>query len=133
MNDRPELTGFVAFFPPIAYNTTTSPNNGFLVSDVVSKPAVPYGQKIPSYARLEPLAKDVESASLGIAVLLAKNTSIGSWYYKMNNASSWLKMVVDNTMTNGKPSGNTSVFLLSGDARLVAVFFNKRLVFFKED
>ena len=126
VNDQPTVTSFRAYFPPIAYNTTTSPNDGFLVSDVTSKPAVPFGTKIPSYAKPKPLATDVEGDTLGLGVIVAPNSSIGAWFYKADGSSNWLRMDVSNALVNGKPSGNTSVFILPHNARSVASGFCER-------
>ena len=112
VNDKPTVTSVRALFPPIAYNTSTSPNQGFLVSEVTSKPAVPFDTKSPRFAKPEPLAKDVEGNNLGIGVVMARNSSLGSWYYRADGSETWLPLEVKNNLSNGRPSGNTSVFIL---------------------
>ena len=121
VNDLPIANSFRAYFPPIAFNLTVNPNLGFLVSDVLNKPAVPFGIRIPKYSQPSPLATDVEGDVMGIAVAQAPNSSIGLWYYKLGGASNWSELVVENNFTGGRLSGNKSVFLIPHNTRLVLI------------
>ena len=104
VNDQPQAQTALVFFPPIEYNTTTNPNQGSTVNDIVSV--------------RHPISKnnlftdvDVED-KLGIAVLAVVNSSFGVWKYK-TKAGSW-QDITDHGQTQKtmKEKGSVKVLYL---------------------
>ena len=96
INDQP-VTGTPRFnFPAIAYDITTTPISGKLVKDFLT----------------EAKATDIDGDELGIAIVQALNTSIGSWYYK-SPWGIWTQIIIDNPSYSDSLRGNISVMVLN--------------------
>lgn len=111
VNDQPIVTDFRIFLPPIAYNLSTNPNVGSLVKDLTTKPSSSQGQA-------SPLTTDVDKDVLGIAVVQAPNSSLGSWYYQAPGSQTWLQIIVDNEDYTDSLNGQVEVFILNSDHKI---------------
>ena len=95
-NDQPEVETPRIFLPAIAYNVTNLPNAGKLVKDLL----------------IQARASDIDEDKLGIAIVQALNTSIGSWYYK-SPSGVWTQVIVDNAEYSDGLRGNVSAMILN--------------------
>ncbi len=100
-NDQPEIETPRIFLPDIAYNLTTTPTSGKLVSDLLS----------------EALASDIDKNVLGIAIVQALSTSFGSWQYK-SSSGVWTELIVDNAGYSDGFSGSISAMILNSSYSL---------------
>ncbi|XP_032231194.2 uncharacterized protein LOC5506859 isoform X1 [Nematostella vectensis] len=117
VNDAPILTSYRAYLPPIGYNLTTTPNNGFTVNEVTTRIPIPYGTELPAFAaRPDPLITDVDGYTAGIGIAYAPNTSLGRYEYRLSNSDPWTPVPIDNTLENGKLNGTARVLLLKPEA-----------------
>lgn len=96
INDQP-TTGIPRFyFPAIPYDLTTTPISGKRVEELLT----------------EAKATDVDGDKLGIAIVQALNTSIGSWYYKPPSGV-WTQIIVDNPNYSDSLTGDISAMVLN--------------------
>lgn len=116
INDAPVLTSFITFFPPIPYNLSITPYNGFNVSEITTRIPIPYGSTPPKFSKPKPFIMDVDGGVPGIAIVYAKNSSLGAYYYK-TPGSSWQLIDLNNTLVNGKPHDKGEVLLLKPKSR----------------
>lgn len=96
VNDKPKAWVKRIAFPPIAYNTTTHPNNGFSVS------------------LLNQYVSDIETTNLGITVFDALSSRIGKWYYKLKNGT-WTELKQRRLVEHGSSYGDIEVVRLLPD------------------
>ncbi|XP_028409898.1 uncharacterized protein LOC114532567 [Dendronephthya gigantea] len=85
----------------IPYNVTTSPNKGKRVEEMLSAAG----------------ASDLDKNKLGIAIVQAKNSSIGSWHYKLPGGT-WIQIIIDNPEYADNYKGNVKVFALNSSCYL---------------
>jgi len=116
VNDAPVLTSYVAYFPPIAFNLTATPNNGFQIKEITERIPYPYGQTPPKFSNIPKLISDVEGDIPGIGIAFAKNSSVGAYYYRNDSKSAWKMVNLANTLVNGKLVNTSDVLLLEPTA-----------------
>ena len=100
-NDQPTIKSPQIFLPAIAYNVTTNPIKGKLIKDLLT----------------DAMASDIDKDKLGIAIVQALNTSIGSWYYK-SPSGLWTQIIVDNADYSDSLKGNVSAMVLNSSYTL---------------
>ncbi|KAK3742747.1 hypothetical protein QZH41_018953, partial [Actinostola sp. cb2023] len=118
VNDAPDVTSYNTYLPPIGYNLSLTPNNGFLVGDITTRKPYPYGETLPPLSNIQPLIKDIDGDITGLGVVYAQQSSIGSYYYKLDVSSPWQQIDLNNTLVNGKLVGEGQVLLLKPTAQL---------------
>ena len=110
-NDQPEIKTPRIILPAIAYNLTTTPNSGKLVKYLLS----------------EAMATDIDEDKLGIAIVEALSTSIGSWQYKAPSGA-WTEVIVDNQAYSDGRSGNIPAFVLNSSYSLRFQMHNESIL-----
>ena len=93
INDRPVPLKQLIILPPIAFDTTAQPNNGFPVSS------------------LGKFAKDPEEVSFGIAILSVSKSQLGKWHYKLSSGS-WVEYTLNPGRNNRNKQGAFDVLHL---------------------
>ena len=101
INDQPVTENAQIYFPAIPYNITTTPSSGKLVKDLLTEAG----------------ASDVDKDMLGIAIVQALNTTIGSWYYK-SPSGSWTQIIIDNREYSDGLHGDIPAMVLNSSYSL---------------
>jgi hypothetical protein len=109
-NDQPKVETPRIFLPAIAYNLTTSPNSG----------------KTVKYLLTEAVATDIDDDKLGIAIVEALNTNIGSWQYK-SPSGIWTQVIVNQEYTDAR-GGMISAFVLNSSYTLKFQMHNESIL-----
>jgi len=112
VNNAPVLTSYVAYFPPIAFNLTATPNNGFQIKEITEKIPYPYDQTLPQLSNIPKLISDVDGDVPGIGIAFAKNSSVGAYYYRYDSKSACTMVNLANKLVDGKLVSTTNVLLL---------------------
>ena len=96
VNDQPKAFMKRIQFPPIAFNTTSHPNNGFRISV------------------LQKYASDFETSNLGITVFDALSSKLGKWQYKLQN-DTWKDLKQRKMVEHGSSYGEIEIVHLSAE------------------
>lgn len=103
-NDQPDIEIRRVFLPNIAYNVSANPNSGELVENLLQKAK----------------AFDVDKDHLGIAIVQAMNSSLGSWYY-ISPSGEKTQVIVDNRDYTDTKTDNITVVILNSTYVLLFV------------